>query len=143
MRMRLLVVLSLAVVAHSAGASKLSTEQSALEECKAYSQAKLRQCLMRKSRDSTTALKRAEDQMLAAISKWDEDERYVTPAKADLAASRRAFDQYRQAQCAFASSLGGGAIGNALELRRLACVLALNNDRAALLVSAAAALPPR
>jgi hypothetical protein len=30
------------------------------------------------------------------------------------------------AQCSYASALGGGAIGNALELRRLACVVELN-----------------
>lgn len=141
--MRLLIVLSLALATHSAGASKPSMQRSVLAECKVNSESRLRQCLARKSLESTAALKRAEDQMHSAISKWDEDERYVTTAKVDLAASGRTFDKYREAQCAFASSLGGGAIGNALELRRLACVATLNNDRAALLASAAASLPPK
>ncbi|PHP90694.1 hypothetical protein CFB52_003385 [Burkholderia sp. AU18528] len=39
------------------------------------------------------------------------------------------------------SSLGGGAIGNALEMRRLACVAELNNRRAAQLRDAVSDLP--
>ncbi|MEB2502855.1 MULTISPECIES: hypothetical protein [Burkholderia] len=39
------------------------------------------------------------------------------------------------------SSLGGGAIGNALEMQRLACVAELNNRRAAQLRDAVSDLP--
>lgn len=50
----------------------------------------------------------------------DEDAKYIGLAKEKLRASSKAHKQYPDAQCAFTSSLGGGAIGNALELRRLA-----------------------
>jgi len=64
------------------------------------------------------------------LTKWDEDPKYSSQAKAKLIASNKAFGQYRDAQCAFASALGGGAIGNALEMGRLACVAELNGRRA-------------
>jgi len=62
--------------------------------------------------------------------KWKEDKKYVDLAKMRFAASRKAFIEYRDKQCAFAASLGGGAIGHALETRRLACMTELNNRRA-------------
>ena len=42
----------------------------------------------------------------------------------------RAFDKYLAAQCAFNRSLGGGAIGHALDMRMLACEVELNITRA-------------
>ncbi|MGJ7914261.1 hypothetical protein ACI48D_02115 [Massilia sp. LXY-6] len=58
-----------------------------------------------------------------------------------VAASRQAFARYRETQCAFISSLGGGAIANALHMRRLACTIDLNNERAASLSKGIADLP--
>lgn len=118
-------------------------KRSALEECKVFSQASLRECLTRKSRESTNALKVVDEKTIIALTRWDEDEKYISSAKERLAASTKAFAQYRQAQCAFAASLGGGAIGSALELRRLACIADLNNERAASLLSTVAGLPTK
>ncbi|WP_406805837.1 lysozyme inhibitor LprI family protein [Burkholderia semiarida] len=75
------------------------------------------------------------------LAQWDEDAKYINLAKIRLAASQKAFVKYRTAQYAFASSLGGGAIGNALEMQRLACVAELNNRRAAQLRDAVSDLP--
>ncbi|WP_244110728.1 lysozyme inhibitor LprI family protein [Burkholderia ambifaria] len=101
----------------------------------------VRECLQEKQEASEVELKRAEEKVRAAFAKWDEDAKYINLAKVRLAASQKAFVKYRTAQCAFASSLGGGAIGNALEMRRLACVAELNNRRAAQLRDAVSDLP--
>ena len=55
----------------------------------------------------------------------------------------KAYAHYRDAQCAFAASLGGGAIGNALELRRLSCLVGLNNGRAKQINTDSSELPPK
>ena len=110
-------------------AAELQSTPAALEECGAYSQAGMRECLEKESRASNAALNRAEEQVAAAISKWDEDARFINLAKKKLSASNKAYEQYRDAQCAFASSLGGGAIGNALEMRRLTCRIELDIGR--------------
>lgn len=143
MSIRILIALVLAFASYSSRASDLSNEMSAMEDCRVYSQAEVRECLSRKSRDSMSALKQAQDKAIAAMSRWDEDEKYIASAKENFTASTRAFEQYRRTQCAFTSSLGGGSIGNALELRRLSCIAALNNARAASLVAAAASLPAK
>ena len=110
-------------------AAELQSKLAALEQCSAYSQAGMRECLEKKSRASNAALKRAEEQATAAISKWDEDARFIDLAKKKLKAANKAYEQYRDAQCAFAYSLGGGAIGNALEMRRLTCRIELDIGR--------------
>jgi uncharacterized protein YecT (DUF1311 family) len=124
-------------------AAELQSERAALEQCGAYSEAGMRECLAKKSRESTSALKRAEEQAIIALSKWDEDAKYVNLAKEKLRASSKAYEQYRDAQCAFASSLGGGAIGNALELRRLSCLVGMNTGRTKQLNTDSSALPPK
>lgn len=96
-----------------------------------------------KSLESATQLKQAENKAIATLSKWDEDAKYVALAKERLKASSRAYEQYREAQCAFASSTGGGAIGNALELRRLSCLIGLNMRRAEQLRTTMANLPTK
>ena len=103
----------------------------------------MRECLAKKSSESNAALKRAEKQAITALSKWDEDAKFINLAKKKLRASSKAYERYRDAQCAFASSLGGGAIGNALEMRRLSCVVGLNNERAKQLAKDASALPSK
>lgn len=122
-------------------AAELQSERTALEQCGAYSAAGMRECLTKKSHESTTALRRAEEQAIAALSKWDEDAKYVNLAKEKLGASSKAYAHYRDAQCAFASALGGGAIGNALELRRLSCLVGLNAGRTMQLHTDSSALP--
>ena len=85
-------------------------------------------CLAQKSRESGAALKRAEEQAIAALSKWDENAKFIHLAKEKLRASSKAYERYRDAQCAFAASLVGGAIDNALDMRRLSCLISLNNE---------------
>ena len=147
MRIARLIVLAgaLALPTFSGGiwAAELQSERGVLEECGAYPEAGMRECLVKKSHESTTALKRAEEQAIVALSKWDEDAKYISLAKGKLSASCKAYEHYRDAQCAFTSSLGGGAIGNALELRRLACLVGLNNGRTQQLNTGAAAVPKK
>ena len=114
----IIVVGALALPGHSGAvrATEIQSERGALEQCGAHSEAGMRECLAKMSHESSTALKRAEAQAIAALSKWDEDAKYVNLAKEKLRASSKAYEQYRDAQCAFASSLGGGAIGYALEM---------------------------
>ncbi len=110
------------------------------EECSAFSQAGMRDCLAKKAESSQKALRQAEGKVASTLSKWDEEPKYIRIAKARLAASTKSFATYREEQCAYASSLGGGAIGNALEIRRLACIAELNNRRAEQLTNAVADL---
>ena len=112
-------------------------------DCSAHAQSAMRDCLANKARDSEKALRRVEEKTSSALSKWDEDAKFIAASQARLKAANTVFAQYRDAQCAFASSLGGGAIGNALEMRRLACVSELNNRRAEQLSNAIAQLPLR
>ncbi len=123
--------------------TEIRSEPGALEQCGAHSEAGMRECLAKMSYETSTALKRAEAQAIAALSKWDEDAKYVNLAKEKLRASGKAYEQYRDAQCAFASSLGGGAIGNALELRRLSCLVGLNTERTKQLKTDASTLPAK
>ncbi|UZR27350.1 lysozyme inhibitor LprI family protein [Methylococcus mesophilus] len=100
------------------------------QECSVYSEAEMRICLLKKAGESETKLKEAEDYVLGRLAKWDEDTKYVALAKAKLMASSLAFVRYRETQCAFAESLGGGAVGNGLAMLRLGCVFELNIRRA-------------
>lgn len=116
---------------------------SALEECAAFSQAGMRECLAKKSNESAAALKQAERKAATVLSKWDDDAKYIALATERLKASDTAFERYRDAQCAFAASLGGGSIGNALEIRRLACIVDLNRVRAESISATVMILPLR
>lgn len=135
--------LALAGFAGKVWAAELESEQAALEECGADSQAGMRECLAKKSIESSAALRHAEKQAIATLSKWDEDAKFIHFAKEKLRASSKAYERYRDAQCAFAASLGGGAIGNALEMRRLSCLIGLDNGRAKQLHADASALPAK
>ncbi|MES2251604.1 MAG: lysozyme inhibitor LprI family protein [Pseudomonadota bacterium] len=95
-----------------------------------FSMAAVRECLDEKEVESEVTLKRAEAILLRAISKWDIEPPYIAATKAKLAAARKSFARYREDHCAYAKSVGGTAIGNALEMRRAACVAELNNQRA-------------
>ncbi len=64
-------------------------------------------------------------------------------AQTRLTRSGRAYIQYRKNQCSLAASLGGGAIGNALDIRRIACAAALNLQHAKLLLNASAEIPSK
>lgn len=113
------------------------------EECSANSQAGMRDCLAHHAAESQRMLNNAEKKISQAIASWDEDQKFVRTAQAGLTAATQAFERYREAQCALSASLGGGAIGNALELRRLACVAAANEMRVEHLRRMTESLPRR
>jgi uncharacterized protein YecT (DUF1311 family) len=117
------------------------SEYALREECSAYSESGMRDCLATKAYESQKTLEQAEKQVNIRLSRWDQEAQYIKQAKAKLVASGRAFSKYRQEQCAFAVALGGSAIGNALEIGRLACVAELNNRRAKQLRDAVSDLP--
>ncbi len=101
----------------------------------------MRDCLREKVESSQKALTQAEQKMIGALSKWDEDDRYIREAKTKLVASNKKFAEYRETQCEFSASLTGGGAGDAHDIRRLACVSELNNRRAEQLGNAASDLP--
>jgi hypothetical protein len=115
--------------------------QAQLEECEAYSQAQLRACLVTKAQSSEHALQQAEGLLAAAIERWDEIPQHLRTARAQLRSAGQEFLRYRHAQCALNTALGGGAIGNALEMRRLRCQVELNSLRAEQLRRMATATP--
>lgn len=131
------------LVRDTSAESTVQAGRAVLEECSAYSQAGIRECLAKKVNESATSLKQAENEAQTAVSRWDEDARYIVVAERKLKASTKAFAAYRKAQCVFAAALGGGAAGNALEIGRLACVYELNIVRAGQLRSAVASLPKK
>lgn len=113
------------------------------DECAAGSQGEMRSCLEKTSQASATTLAAAEQAAMSALSRWDEDEKYRKSSIAALKNSSKSFSAFRQAQCDFFSSLGGGAIGNALALRRLECVTRLNQWQAEWLRAASSDLPAK
>ncbi|GAB2851696.1 DUF1311 domain-containing protein [Pseudoduganella ginsengisoli] len=137
----LIAAASLIFSAPLLAAPPLPAERALREECSAFSEAGMRDCLVHHAAQSAKVLKQAEESASAALAKWDEDAKFVRAAKVRLETSGREFLRYRDAHCAFAASLGGGAIGNALEMMRLACVAELNYRRAGQLTNAVADLP--
>ncbi|GAB2878891.1 hypothetical protein GCM10027093_12850 [Paraburkholderia jirisanensis] len=138
----IVVLLLLSPLSLQAATSKFVLDERALrEECSAYPEAGMHDCLANKAAESQKALKNAENVVANALSRWDEDPKYVGLAKARLAASQQDFVKYRQSQCDFATSLTGGAAGNSHEIKRLACVAELNNRRAAQLSDSIVDLP--
>nr|WP_279036839.1 lysozyme inhibitor LprI family protein [Snodgrassella alvi] len=86
-------------------------------------------CLKAKALKSQKELQNTEKKMIKILSEWDEDPSNINIAKANLTAANKEFIKYRDAQCKFNYSLGGGAIENALEMRLFACIAELNNRR--------------
>jgi len=127
----------------SAHAASPQNERTIREQCSDASEAGMHDCLEKKARESETALKDAERKTNDALGKWDEDAKYVSSAKTKLQLSNKAFERYREAQCAVSASLGGGAIGHASDMRRLACLTELNDRRAEQLRAAFSDLPMR
>lgn len=111
------------------------------EECSAFSQAGMRECLAKKLESSQQALRQTEEEVAGILSKWDEDNKYVSQAKAKLATSSLEFAKYRKTQCEFSASLSGGGAGNAHEMGRMACIAELNHRRAEHLRNAVSGLP--
>ena len=93
------------------------------------SEAEMTKCLKAKALKSQKELQNTEKKMIKILSEWDEDPSNINKAKANLTAANKEFIKYRDAQCKFNYSLGGGAIENALEMRLFACIAELNNRR--------------
>ena len=131
----------LPAIALAASTAPATGERALLEECSAFSQAGMRDCLEEKAENSQKAVGQAEQKMVGTLSRWDEDNRYIRQAKANLVASNKKFAEYRETPCEFSASPGGGAAGDAHDIRRMACVSELNNRRAEQLANAASDLP--
>lgn len=117
------------------------TEKALREECSAYSQKRMRDCLAKKVKSSQEALQQSEDKTASTVEKWDEDVKYINQAKDKLASSNKVFIRYRDYQCEFLAALSGGGAGNAHEIRLLACIAELNNRRAEQLRDVLSELP--
>ncbi|MGN6808098.1 MAG: lysozyme inhibitor LprI family protein [Trinickia sp.] len=137
------VLSSSALSAASAQAVATQDERTIREQCSGDSEAGMHDCLVKKARESDKALKDAERNAANSLARWDEDANFIGQAQTKLRLSSKAFERYREAQCAFAASIGGGAIGNALDMRRLACVTELNNRRTVQLQATINGLPMR
>lgn len=142
-RVGLGLLLSLPLLCAAATGNVVKSEQELYEECSAYSQAGMKECLAKKASESLQSLKQAEVEVLAALSRWDEGSRYIRVSIAALAASSEEFEKYRKAQCEFTASLSGGGAGNAHEMGRLACMAELNNRRSQQLRGAVVNLPAK
>lgn len=134
--MRLIICLLLTgKIFNAAAAQQLPPPESVdlsayiMEQCDEFSQAGIRDCLKRKVTESAKALIVLEDKATAVLKQWDEEADFVGRADEKLRASRKAFISYRDAQCIFAASLGGGAIPKALEMRQMACLYSINTER--------------
>ncbi|MFY3386321.1 lysozyme inhibitor LprI family protein [Paracidovorax sp. MALMAid1276] len=128
-----------AVCALAAPASAIASVQ----DCDAYSQADRLTCLGKAAAASEVELTQARTALASAIDRWDEDAKYKAAARRQLDAADQAFAKHRTAHCKLQQALGGGAVGNGLEMRRLLCVGALNTARAAQLSEMAKGLPQR
>lgn len=108
----------------------VQSESSIREECSAFAQAEMRDCLATKADESERALTQVEKATVGALSQWDEDGKYVRLAKAKFVGANKEFAKYREVQCGFFASLSGGGAGNSHEMRRLACMAELSSRRA-------------
>jgi uncharacterized protein YecT (DUF1311 family) len=142
-RVALVALVASAILAVQARAAEPLASDAENQLCGEHSQAGMRQCLGVKASESAAALKQAEAGAVEAIGRWDEDAKYAKAARAALTASSTAFAKYRERQCAYASALAGGAIGNAHEIIRLRCVTEMNTQRAQEVARRSAGLPPR
>jgi uncharacterized protein YecT (DUF1311 family) len=131
----------LPLLALAASTDPVLNERALREECSAFSQAGMRDCLAKKADESQKALKQIEDNVVSVLSKWDEDNKYISLAKAKLARSSKEFTKYRETQCEFSVSLSGGAAGNTHQIKHLACVAELNSRRTEQLRNGVANLP--
>jgi hypothetical protein len=93
-------------------AATVQTEQEAREECSAYSEASMRDCLEAKAKASAALLKQPEGELRAALPNVDQWPRFVAEAKVRFTLSNREFARY--------SSLSLVVTGKE---RRLPCIL--------------------
>ena len=125
----LLAYLPLSALA--AQTSSIASEWDLRMECSnsTPSEAEMTRCLKAKALKNHKELQNTEEKLIKKLSEWDEDPSNINKAKANLTAANKEFIKYRDAQCKFNYSLGGGAIENALEMGLFACIAELNNRR--------------
>lgn len=95
---------------------------------KVFSQVDLASCLEKIFYISEAELDKSQWQLFNVLSKWDEERNYIIDAKNRLKKSNKEFIKYRDRECDFAHSLGGGAIG--LNKITFSCLAELNFQRA-------------
>ena len=127
----------------AAQTSSIASEWDLRMECSnsTPSEAEMTRCLKAKALKSQKELQNTEKKMIKILSEWDEDPSNINIAKANLTAANKEFIKYRDAQCKFNYSLGGGAIENALEMRLFACIAELNNRRNQQLIDLMSGMP--
>ena len=127
----------------AAQTSSIASEWDLRMECSnsTPSEAEMTRCLKAKALKSQKKLQNTEKKMIKILSEWDEDPSNINIAKANLTTANKEFIKYRDAQCKFNYSLGGGAIENALEMRLFACIAELNNRRNQQLIDLMSGMP--
>ncbi|MFQ0992253.1 lysozyme inhibitor LprI family protein [Gilliamella apicola] len=98
---------------------------------KVFSQVAVANCLEKIFYISEAELDKSQWKLSNVLSKWDEGRDYIVRAKNKLKKSHKEFIKYRDRECDFAHSLGGGAIG--LNKITYSCLAELNFQQAKLL----------
>ncbi|WP_181415944.1 lysozyme inhibitor LprI family protein [Gilliamella apicola] len=93
------------------------------------SEAELTKCLEKIFYTSQAELDKSQQKFFDALTNWYEDKQYIIIAKTKLKRTNQEFIKYRDLQCDFAYSLGGGAIENALNMFKFSCLAELNFQR--------------
>ena len=95
---------------------------------KVFSQVDVAYCLEKIFYISEAELDKSQWKLSNLLSKWDEGRDYIVRAKNKLKKSHKEFIKYRDRECDFAHSLGGGAIG--LNKITYSCLAELNFQQA-------------
>lgn len=123
------IAITLSSIAYSQENTSLQTEFEIREMC-SYDKAGIRACLEEKQKISEQALRQAEMEMQAMLAKWEQDASHINKSTQQLNLANESYKKFKKDQCDLAYLLGGSAIGNALDVRQLACETELNNRRA-------------
>lgn len=127
---------------HPGLSEEIDTQERIRSVCSGSgSQVAMKDCILKKSRESEILLGQAEENVRKVLTKWDESLGYVAQSKTRFERDVRAFSRYRKDHCQFLESLVGGAAGNSRAIMQLACVTELNYRRVMQLRDAVATLP--
>jgi len=99
------------------------------DECGAFSQAGMRECLREKAKESQQILAQVEEENFTPPSQTPIEPEYLSEIAGKRPVANQAFYLYRDAYCAFDASLSGG--GNGRSIAHPLCIAAQNNGRAA------------
>ena len=125
-------VLFLLCISANSFAAGVPFEHLIRDQCadRYFSQVEVQSCVRKHAADSRTVLQKAQTQVAAEIRQWDEETGYKDAALKKYEAAEKSFAAYRDRYCDWAASLGGGAIGTALEMRKNACIAEQNRTHA-------------